>query len=165
LSHGSWITYQLHVFNSEGSVASATIKHLYSVEPQAPSQGPVVLEVKASSITVEYIWGALDNGGSPLLSYHLQFADTFVGQWRDVNGQDIDSLLTVYQVTGLTLGREYSFRYRVRNVIGWSGYSPVTTQLVGVIPGRLQPPALLAVDASSIQLKLDTNVDDGGAVV
>lgn len=71
----------------------------------------------------------LDDGDSPILSYNLQYADKYSGDYIDVIGGDdtnANSLRTIYTVTNLAQGETYLFRFRVRNQIGWSDYSPVT---------------------------------------
>lgn len=35
---------------------------------------------------------------------------------------------------GIERGRSYRFRYRARNSIGWSGYSPIETVLAAKVP-------------------------------
>ena len=42
VSLGSWITYQVQTFNSEGTVSSQTVKLLFAIPPAQPSAGPVV---------------------------------------------------------------------------------------------------------------------------
>ncbi len=162
---GTWYKYEVRAYNSEGSTSAQSVRLLFAVEPDKPSQGPVIVETTASSITVTYSAGALDNGGSPILSHHLQYAEAFVGDWIDANGLENESLLSKFTVSGLIRGRQYSFRFRVKNSIGWSEFSDVTTGLVAVTPGKLAAPELIRVDDTEIELKLNTNVDNGGSVV
>lgn len=65
----------------------------------------------------------------------------------------------------MTRGVEYTFRFRVKNSIGWSDFSSTVSSLVAIAPSKLSVPTLLAVDVLSIQLGLDTNVDNGGSIV
>ena len=138
---------------------------LFAIPPAKPTQGPIIVETVANAITVTYAQGALDNGGSPILSHHLQYAESFIGDWVDVNGLENESLLSIFQVKGLIRGRSYSFRFRVKNAIGWSDFSDVTSGVVAVPPAKLARPELMSVDDSSITIKLNTNVDSGGSVV
>lgn len=80
-----------------------------------------------------------------------------------MNGLENESLLSIYTVSGLTRGKEYSFRYRVKNSIGWSAYSDEISAVAAVVPGKLEMPRLSAVTASTITVALNTNVDDGGS--
>ena len=53
----------------------------------------------------------------------------------------------------------------MKNSIGWSDFSSTVSSLVANAPVKLSVPTLLAVDVLSIQLGLDTNVDNGGSIV
>lgn len=90
------------------------------------------------------------NGGSPILSHHLQFAESFIGDWIDLNGLENESLQTIFQVGNLTRGKKYAYRYRVKNSIGWSPFSDVTEDFAGVPPGKVHIPLMMAVTATSI---------------
>jgi len=49
------------------------------------------------------------------------------GPWLEVAGETTNSLLTQLTLPGLTAGLPYYFRYRAKNVHGWSpDYSPIT---------------------------------------
>jgi hypothetical protein len=80
-------------------------------------------------------------GGSTVLSYHLEIdqAGGGTGPWTEVAGETSDSLVLEHVVTGLSEGLMYFFRYRVKNVHGWSGYpgeeySPVQAILLATVP-------------------------------
>lgn len=66
-----------------------------------------------------------DDGGSVILSYSLEIDDGLGGSFTPLYGVDGDTLVisTVYK--NVTRGRLYQTRYRVRNAIGWSDYSPI----------------------------------------
>jgi hypothetical protein len=97
----------------------------------------VILQTKSDSMLISYAQGTLDNGGSPILSHHLQYAESYIGDWIDVNGLDNESLQTIFLVMNLTRGKQYSYRYRVKNSIGWSPFSDVTMGVAAVPPGKL----------------------------
>jgi len=162
---GKRFKYELRVFNSEGSTSSTSVRLLFATEPPKPSQGPIITEIKANSMLISYASGTLVNNGSPILSHHLQYAESFLGDWIDVNGLENESLLTYFEVTGLTRGKQFSYRYRVKNSIGWSPFSDLVSGVAAVPPGKLQIPSLIEVTANTIKLALDTNVDSGGSVV
>lgn len=137
---GKRFKYELRVYNSEGSASAQSVRLLFAIEPPKPSQGPVIQEIKADSMLVSYAQGTLENGGTPILSHHLQYAESFLGDWVELNGLENESLLTIFQVTGLTRGKQYSFRYRVKNAIGWSPFSDLTSGVAAVPPGKLKMP-------------------------
>ena len=69
-----------------------------------------------------------DTGGAPILSYHVQYdqAGGGTGPWTDVAGDPTDSLSLEHTIGALLSGKMYYFRYRARNVHGWSEeFSPV----------------------------------------
>lgn len=81
-------------------------------------------------------------GGAPILSYHLELDASGGGNgpWTEVAaGGSADPLALERIVGGLTPGKLYFFRYRARNVHGWSGalpehYSPVKPILLATVP-------------------------------
>jgi hypothetical protein len=66
-----------------------------------------------------------------------------------VAGESSDSLVLEHVVTGLTAGLMHYFRYRVRNVHGWSeDYSPVQAVLLATVP-----------DATSVATTTNSGLD------
>ncbi len=76
-----------------------------------------------------------DIGGSPLLSYNLQYTsdssnlvETWI--WVDILGGESlpSSLLTSYTLTTAIVGGEsYKFRVRAKNIWGYGGFSNIIT--------------------------------------
>jgi hypothetical protein len=52
----------------------------------------------------------------------------------------------------------------VRNINGWSLFSPIGYLLAGTIPGQPKQPQLLLVDSTTISLKLFPPASSGGTV-
>jgi hypothetical protein len=108
------------------------------VEPSAvgaPARG-----VLTGPTQLDVYWSALDlisAGGSPVLSYHLQFDNsTAATTWIDVIGLAPDSmLLTVIVSTEIESGQQYGFRVRARNIFGWGPYSQVIYNQAAREPG------------------------------
>ena len=74
---GNKIKFKIIAYNSIGDyVESETVCFMFATIPPAPSSGPVVNHVTSNSITVTYSAGVSD-GGSPIISYHLQYAHKF----------------------------------------------------------------------------------------
>jgi hypothetical protein len=68
-------------------------------------------------------------GGSPILSYHIEYDGASAGAtWTELQGYSSNSLsLSVIQA-GLTPGTIYQVRYRARTIFGWSvAYSDAST--------------------------------------
>ena len=113
------------------------------VEPSAvvaPARG-----VLTGPTQLDVYWTALslyDAGGSPVLSYHLQYDNhTAATTWLDVVGLAPDSLLlTVIVSTNVESGSMYGFRVRARNVFGWGPYSQVTYIQAAREPDQPQAP-------------------------
>ena len=99
-----------------------------------------------------------DNAGSTLLQYQLEVDDGLQGP------------LSAYY-TGLnrtvdvatTIGRTYRFRYRISNILGWSGFSDLTYILSGYVPTKpLEMPSLVSVDQSQITLLFSPCAESNG---
>lgn len=75
------------------------------------------------------------------MSYNLQIDKSGggTGPWLNVNGFDNDSTETQATLSLLIEGQYYFFRYRARNVHGWSDFSPRMFVLMANIPDKLLP--------------------------
>ena len=62
-------------------------------------------------------------------------------------------------------GGLYRFRYRARNVNGWSSFSPVAYIRAASKPGRPEAPLLDSVDATGFTVILRRTGDDGGGSI
>lgn len=108
-----------------------------------------------------------ETGGSAILSYHIEVdhAGGGTGPWTEVAGGSADSLLLEHVVAALTAGDFYYFRYRARNVHGWSdGYSPVQAILLATVPAA---PAAARTTNSGTDVVVDWDVpaSDGAAAL
>ena len=74
-------------------------------------------------------------GGTDITSYHLEWKQPTDVDFQDIiGGNSGDNLNRVISVS-TTPGEEYSFRYRIRNVFGWSAsYSGTVTILSATVP-------------------------------
>jgi hypothetical protein len=91
------------------------------------------------------------NGGTPILSYSLELDDGQGGQFKAVYGFEVDSLATSYvQYNSVERGNLYRARYRVKNIIGWSDYSPIGYILSAVRPNQPPIPKIVSASASNI---------------
>jgi titin len=111
--------------------------------PADPASPPLRVEVGSTEtsivVNMPVISGASDTGGMAILSYSLEM-DSGSG-FTALVGAGPDSLATSYTATGLTTGSSYSFRYLVRNEVGWSANpSPTLTTYSAVAPGQISAP-------------------------
>jgi hypothetical protein len=76
------------------------------------------------------------NGGSAILSYSLDWDYGSGSTYVNLIGGTNDSLTLSYTKTGLTTGSTYKFRYRVKNIFGWSAYSSILSLTAAKIPSK-----------------------------
>ena len=74
-------------------------------------------------------------------------------------------MLLSFTNKAVSRGLLYRCRYRARNTIGWSEYSPVGYLLAASVPQAPAAPVYYAATDSSISLKIEKVVDNGGAPV
>ena len=131
LTLGTLIRAKVTATNSMGeSIASAANSIGVSVQTiaQTPSTGPNRVEDQSttSSITVKMI-DVIDfspsAGGAEITSYNLEYNNGAGTTFVEVVGLTIEQLETEVTVS-TTPGSTYIFRYRVKNIFGFSGYSP-----------------------------------------
>lgn len=111
-----------------------TVGALVQTVPADPLASPT-RGATTSEAQIEVNFAAItDDGGSGITSYSLEM-DSGSG-FVSVVGDPVDSLVLTFTVTaGITSGSSYDFRYRVKNVHGWSvGYSPTITIIAGIVP-------------------------------
>jgi hypothetical protein len=100
----------------------------------APTSGSQTTESQ-----IEVTWTAMtapSNGGSAILSYHLQWdAGTSGTTWTDVVGLSPSYTSTsIILSTGIVGGSTYKFKIRALNVIGWGGFSSETSIQAATTP-------------------------------
>ena len=79
-----------------------------------------------------------------------------------IGGPTNYSVSTSYTVAGLTTGQTYRFRYRSVNLVGVSGWSPVSYIQPASVPTTPLPPQYLSSTATTIVLQLFRSDNDGG---
>jgi hypothetical protein len=62
-------------------------------------------------------------------------------------------------------GGLYRARYRVRNVIGWTDYSPIGYILAAVAPSQPPQPTIVAATSLNIQIAIWPSADNGGTPI
>lgn len=119
---------------------------LVQTVPDTPSTGPSRGSASTStSITVDY-GPDTEDGGSTILSYSLEW-DQGTSTWVSLIGETVYSTANQFQISSLTTGDSYKFRYRVFNAHGWSDYSPETQIIVASAPDQI---TVLSVTQSTV---------------
>ena len=76
-----------------------------------------------------------DTGGSEIISYSLEWDGGQIGNsFQVLIGEEYNNIQLIYLKDSLTSGIAYNFRYRAKNIFGWSPYSNVLTQVAASVP-------------------------------
>jgi len=164
---GKTFFYQIEAFNVVRSSKSFTASYLMAAVAPAPLVGPsdVVLVTDETQIMVTYpeLESATERGGTTILSYNLQMDDG-AGTFHDIHGFDSD-VLDLFALVEADEGVTYSFRYRAKNLYGWSAFSPVTKVLAAGLPSAPSKPSFISATDNSISLQLYPSYDSLGAAI
>ena len=140
---------------------------MLSAVPFTPGSGPTSDATVTDNTRIKVLYGPQpisDNGGSEILSYELQMDNGKGGNFTSLIGGTTDSLETTFTTaTGITTGVQYRFRYRSRNINGWSDWSPITYIQAATVPSRPPAPAFLSADSTSITFSLSPSTDNKGS--
>ena len=102
------------------------------------------------------------NGGSAITSYSLEWS--LDGQsYTILTGDPANNILLTHTQTSLTKSTTYHYRYRVRNIHGWSPYSPVTQQVAAKVPDAPVAP-VTENTATSVKISFAAPYDGGSPV-
>lgn len=86
-----------------------------------------------------------DDGASEIHSYSLEIDDGTGGDFTSLVGSKSNYLLTTYTImSGIEQGTLYRLRYRARNALGWSDYSPIVYVLAATVPQAPEQPSLVS---------------------
>jgi hypothetical protein len=132
---GATYIFMLQAYNINGVTSSDTAAFVLASVPATPSDIPYSNLSYSSSEQVMIVYnGISDDGGSPVLSYSLEISTGPGGPFIAVYGASVDTMVLSYLYRDVTKGMTYRVRYRARNVIGWSDYSPIGFVLAASIP-------------------------------
>lgn len=105
-------------------------------------------------------------GGSPITSYSLEMDDGLGGNFAPVFGDVVDSFATTYRFTSSDIrGRTFRARYRVKNAVGWSDYSPYGYILAADVPDAPGTPIITSATSTQITVSIVASEDNGGSLV
>lgn len=101
-----------------------------------------------------------------MTSYSLEIDDGQGGQFVPVFGLTVDSLATSFALLEkVQRGNLYRARYRVKNVIGWTDYSPIGYILAAIKPSTPPQPTIASASADNIMIAVWPSSDNGGAPI
>ena len=108
--------------------------------PEDPTTAPR-RGVDTDDTQAEVEWDEItgdSTGGSDITSYELVMNDGAGGTvFTAIVGNPTDFTSLSHTETGLTSGATYKFKYRAKNVHGWStGYSPEVSILIATVPDK-----------------------------
>lgn len=88
------------------------------------------------------------------------------GDFISLIGYDSDNLDSTFTVTSkIEEGVYYRFRYRAKNVNGWSDFSPITYIQAATIPLRPPAPVFMTATSTSIVLHILPSTNTKGSVI
>lgn len=162
------VRFKLQATNERGSTMSVDfLSAVIAGLPDTPLTGPqdIVTVTDASQIGL-FLPIITNNGGSVIISYNLLMDDGRNGDFFSYAGDDsLISLVRVFTLTNVTKGLTYRFKYRVKNSIGWTGYSPITYILAASVPAIPVTPTIVSTADTQIQVRMYEPLDNGGSIV
>lgn len=159
LQQGALIIARVAVKNDIGWTLPSidnTVGTLVQTKPQKPlamTYDPALTDTSKTTLSMTAFTDSTMTGGSPIVSYSLEWDNGQNGaSWIVLNGDPDNNIQLLYTMNDLTPGSTYNFRYRVRNIFGWSPlYSDLLTILAATKPDR---PTMLTTTnvGTSVQL-------------
>ena len=106
-----------------------------------------------------------ETGGSPIVSYGLEWDGGQEGSntFETLVGDEINNIQLTYVKTDLTSGVVYNFRYRAKNIYGWSPYSNVLSQVAARVPDEPLAP-VTSNTATSVTITWQEPYDGATAI-
>ena len=165
---GNHYYFKVAAYNSNGIVYSESSGFTLGEKPETPLNAPTSIASLTSStriaISVDTI--TVDPSTTPdILSYNIDIDDGQGGNFYSIFGDLADSLSTTANVFDAVKGRVYRVRYRVRNAVGWSDYSPINYLRAADVPTAPPAPVTVSATASEIVLALQPTIERGGAQI
>ena len=142
LVQGTTIIVKVEPVNIIGTGTSNqnTLGALIEVPPLKPSSVPLRINSLSTKTAIAVSYQALtgtNTGGSPILSYELQW-DQGTGTWASLVGYNPYSTATSFVTPStLTTGNQYQFKYRAVNALGWGSFSNSVSLIAAGPPDQL----------------------------
>uniref|UniRef100_A0A665TAV4 Titin n=1 Tax=Echeneis naucrates TaxID=173247 RepID=A0A665TAV4_ECHNA len=141
---------------SSAIISSAVVAQYPFSEPSAPGT-PIISAATKDNMTVEWK-PPTNNGGSPILGYHLERKEKNSLLWTRLNKLLIPD--THFKTTELEEGIEYEFRVYAENIAGMSPASKVSE--TPLPPGKI---LLVDVTRHTVTLSWEKPDHDGGSKI
>lgn len=88
------------------------------------------------------------------------------GDYKSLIGGSTNSMLTQFTVEqGIIKGRQHRFKYRVKNLIGWSPYSDESFVLAATQPSVPDRPYFLNFDNQQLNIVVPRSTDNGASPI
>ena len=93
--------------------------------------------------------------------------DGMTGNFTSLVGYEPNSLLKVFTVENdlVIKGRSHRFRYRAKNVVGWSEWSDDAFVLAARVPYQSDSPQFLAFADGVLSILIPRSLDNGGTPI
>ena len=165
-SVGKTFMFKLLVVTEGGETESEVIGYRLASVPATPTSAPASdASVTSNKVIKVDVTPLTDDGGSPIRSYSIEVDDGKEGSYTALYGTQVDSLSTTYTLHSVTEGNTYRFRYRVKNEIGWSSYSPVGYIKAIAPPEAPLAPKFLSATESKISLGINFSTENNGGLI
>ena len=153
-NYGSTYYFQLKVLNEIGPSESLPKAFVLATLPSKPPTVPIQNFDSTSKTHIKIIYEEIEpseTGGSDIIGYDLWRDDGLDGDF--INLYHTDTILGLsyvdYEVATRYL---YRYKYRVRNVNGYSEFSDAGFLYAANVPSTPQAPSLIGVTQDSISL-------------
>ena len=149
---GKTLRMKVEATNVMGSVLSPSLQFVLASTPDKPTPAPYadISNTTTDQILVSFVNTNTDNGGSPVTLIELQRDDGNEGDFFTILLSAQQTQLLVKD--GIERGNYYRFRYRVRNVNGWSDWSDTGYIVAFSVPEA--PPAPQFIDATTTTIDI-----------
>lgn len=167
---GPGLTYRIQIIalNHRGEVYSNVISIIAAEVPGDPTTAPykILAYSDEDQLRVEYD-EITDTMGSDITSYELQMNDGLNGPFYTIHGGDLAPTLSlgVTLQKNIVIGVPYKFRYRARNKVGWTDWSPISSLSASTVPLAPEKPTYVSSDDTQIVLELHQSIYNGGSVI
>ncbi len=174
LTEGATRHYRLRATNMCGNPTPASECHSPWSEPVSgktwdPGQAGPPIGLSAApdgDSAIDISWSApLDDGGSPIAHYEVQWSPDGTGNWRSA-GRTPDAEIRTFKQGGMTFGTTRYYRVAARNGVALGQWSdpPVSATTLAGVPGMPNLTAR-AADANTIALTWTVPADNGSPIV
>ena len=166
LDLGKDYSLKLQVSTARGDYFSEIVKIKFATVPPSLSlPTPVEDSAKTSSTQVTVIYSASDTGGSPVLGYNLQYGVGLGGGFSDLIPASYNNMATSYTLTNVQVGQTYFFRFRAKNMYGWSDFSSTGYIIASEVPAQANSPIISSASSTSIVLTFDQSTNSMGSSI